>query len=216
LRSLVILSLLMLTVANRPSRIAASDIPNLEHRLIGHPRNRFPLTIYAEPAASQSFDAAIREAVAQWNKVFERQFHVAAFTSNNNEARADILVQFTKSTRGHHEMGATDIDADRYGVIRLPVIIELNPPRPRGGTDVQQMLFDVTAHELGHALGLPHINKANSIMCCDPGAINFSDPATRAAYTAARRHPDFRSVEADLAAHYQQFWSANSPVRSPN
>ena len=46
-------------------------------------------------------------------------------------------------------------------------------------------------------------------MCCEPGAINFSDPATRAAYVEARRHPDLRSIAPDLAAHHQKFWNEN-------
>jgi hypothetical protein len=198
------------------AKVSASDKPDIENRLIGHPKQRFPLTIYAPTAPSKPLYSAIQEAVAQWNQVFEQIFHEPAFKWTNQRTDADILIQFTNTEHFHHEMGETEVDADKRGVIRLPVKIDLNPPKPRGQTDVRQMLFDVTAHELGHALGLPHINKVNSIMCCEPGAIDFSDPATLSAYIEARRHPDLRSIAPDLAAHYRKFWKENGSNRAPN
>jgi Matrixin len=206
---LVPLLIVALGAVSVASAVQAADIPNLGHGLIGHPKTRFPLTIYAQPAPEKALNSAIQDAVAKWNQVFEHVFHRSAFTWTANQAGADILIRFDKSVHTSHEMGETDIDADERGVIRLPVKINLNPPKARGRSNTRQVLFDVTAHELGHALGLPHINQPSSIMCCEPGAINFKDPAIRTAYIEARRHPDFRLVAPYLAAYYRKFWQAD-------
>jgi hypothetical protein len=46
-------------------------------------------------------------------------------------------------------------------------------------------------------------------MCCVRGSVNFSDPAIRGAYIAARRHPSLRSVNAELVQHYEAFWKSH-------
>jgi hypothetical protein len=86
------------------------------------------------------------------------------------------------------------------------VSITVVEPTARGQTTREALLYQVVAHELGHALGLPHVRDPASLMCCEPGALDFQDPVARDAYVRARRQPDLASVRAQLMEHYRRFW----------
>jgi hypothetical protein len=171
----------------------------------GHPRARFPLGVYAAPAGEASLDAVVQRALDDWNALARPTLGLPVFHRVEREEGAQVVVAFEPPPpprlMGQTRLGVTD------GVIALPVRIVVFAPTARGETSRETLLYQVLAHELGHALGLQHTRDPRSLMCCVPGSVDFNDPAQRQAYIDARRHPDLASVRAQLAAHYAKVWA---------
>ena len=171
----------------------------------GHPRERFPLAVWAQSFGDATLDGAVRRAIEDWNAVTREALGLTAFTLVGARDTAEVTIAAVpKPPSGL--MGVTELSADDSGVITLPVRIMIVEPAARGQTSRETLLYQVVAHELGHALGLPHVRDPRSLMCCVKGSVDFNDAATREAYVEARRHPDVRSVRAELTAQYARVW----------
>jgi hypothetical protein len=192
---------LVALVAAVPAAASDAALSGLE----GHPRARLPLRLWVQPAGDAQLEAAVRRAVDDWNAVARDALGVEAFAAGAPREAAQVRVSIEPATV-QGLMGVTELSTDDTGVIQLPVSISVVEPTARGQTSRETVLYQVLAHELGHALGLPHVREPRSIMCCERGAVDLKDPATREAYVDARRRPDVRTVRGQLAEHYGRVW----------
>jgi hypothetical protein len=181
----------------------------------GHPRARFPLAVHAAPLGKPALDAAVRRAVDDWNAVAQEVLGVQVFDRDERPSRCQVSIAF-EPPASSRRMGETSVGIGPDGVIACPIRITVVAPSARGQTPAETLLYQVVAHELGHALGLAHTRDPRSLMCCVHGSIDFRDPAAREAYVEARRHPDLRSVSAQLRTHYDRFWSGQAGAKMPS
>ena len=171
----------------------------------GHPRDRLPLRVWAQPLGTPSLDTAVLRAIDDWNALFAEAVGPKVFTVVAQREEAQVTIEIAAGAASGL-MGLTELSSDESGVIALPVRITVVEPTARGQTSREALLYQVVAHELGHALGLPHVRDPRSLMCCVKGSVDFNDAAAREAYIQARRHPDVRSVRAQLAEQYARLW----------
>jgi predicted Zn-dependent protease len=195
------LALVLTFAVAAPARASDVELSGAE----GHPRDRFPLAVWAQSFGDATLDGAVRRAIEDWNAVTRGALGLTAFTLVGARDVAEVTLAIVpKPPSGL--MGVTELSADDTGVITLPVRITIVEPVARGQTSRETLLYQVVAHELGHALGLPHVRDPRSLMCCVKGSVDFNDAAVREAYIEARRHPDVRSVRAELTAQYARVW----------
>jgi Matrixin len=178
----------------------------------GHPPERFPLALHVAPLGDPALAAVATRVIADWNALLEETLGVRAFKEVERPEAAHVLVTL-ETGAGQRLMGEARLEADDAGVIALPVRIVVWEPRTRGQTPPEILLYQVLAHELGHALGLTHVREPQSVMCCIHASVDFSDEATREAYVRSRRNPDLRSLRDQLVEHYERFSKGLVPSR---
>lgn len=195
------LVLALILVAAAVARASDTELSGSE----GHPRERFPLKVWAESFNDPALDGAVRRALEDWNALGRDVLGTPVFAAAPSRDAAQITIS-VQPPEASKLMGFTELTTDGAGVIGLPVRIVVVAPAARGQTSRETLLYQVVAHELGHALGLPHVRDPRSLMCCVKGSVDFNDAAARDAYIEARRHPDVRSVRAQLAEQYVRVW----------
>ena len=176
----------------------------------GHPRSRFPLSVWVERSDAQ-FERTTRRALDDWNALTRDVLGVTGFVriEARGEAAITIRIEAPERRLAGDTWGWTKVMAGADRVLTLPVAISVLDPASRDTRlriDRDTFVYAVVAHELGHALGLDHVRDPGSLMCCPRFRVDFNDPTNLRAHLEAIRRPNVRSVREQLAEHYSFFW----------
>ena len=81
--------LLVCLLLSLPSLALSSDVGL--SRSEGHPRGRFPLSVYLQPSGGASLDVAARKALADWNVLSRSVLGLTVFTEASSRDAAIVV-----------------------------------------------------------------------------------------------------------------------------
>ena len=120
------------------------------------------LAVYVTPTADAArqatCDSLVDRALAAWSD----DGPVSIVRTTRQEA-ADVRIVWTQSLPAQHP-GVTMLKPNRRGELIAADVFIMTTVPARGDISSDRVLYGVLAHEIGHALGLPHAPQQGRIM----------------------------------------------------